>query len=375
MTIGDFTPEDLISVKLRLYVWRRSYNKLIAGQKWDNEEEILERLVTPEQVDCFQRSDMARNATTMFGVCQENNEPVTKLEFTNMRDYLMTSIALENAHRSGVAASATLSEYSRKKPDESGQNVIIRVKDHKTKIIYGPAVICLSKHKAQLLDIFVSCVRPQIKSDVDNIFTTWNGKPLMSGAVSRQINSIWVRSGVYSGTDGPKGNISTTVIRKSVTTLIHDNQRNDIEPVADLLSHSVTTAKKSYRYKDRERQAVVGATAIRKAVGSGERESKSVKWTKAQEGTVLQYFEKEIASCSITINEVREKLPMLAIDKTEKQTYDKIRSYFNHFPTEEDGPNEDVLPPIEEETAVQRVQRIVNDDSQLQALLRQQCPP
>ena len=76
---------------------------------------------------------IGRKAIKLF--CQVSEEPafeVAFLEFTNMRDYLMTVIALANAHRFGVSANMTLTEFKREKIYPKSGNVLLHVMNHKT---------------------------------------------------------------------------------------------------------------------------------------------------------------------------------------------------------------------------------------------------
>ena len=264
--LSDYTSDDFTTMKLRLYNWRKIYNAEIETQKWVTEEDELEALVTPEQLAVFENGELARKAIKLF--CQVSEDPafeVALLEFTNLRDYLMTIIALANAHRSGVSANMTLTEFKRAKIDPKSGNVLMHVMNHKTLRKHGPAVVCLTKHKFRYLELFVNQVRPKVGSNCQNVFITWNGMKMESGAVSRQINSIWKRSGVYGDKAPPKKNLCTTVICKSVTTLVHEYDESNAQPVADLLGHNLGTAKKIYRIRNREKQALKGSSAIANA--------------------------------------------------------------------------------------------------------------
>lgn len=330
LELPELGVDDFITAKLRLHKWRKTYNKVIDEQRWDREEAQMELLVSPDQWATFECSELARNAVKLLGTASES-EVFTMLEYTNVRDYLMTVIALQNAHRAGVASNLTLEEFGKRKLDDSGQNILIKVKYHKTKSTHGPAVICIPVQKARLLELFVKYLRPQVPGQANQVFVSWNGKPLESGSVSKQIHSIWTRSGVYDGFEMPKGNINTTIIRKSITTRVHDQQPDNAQPVADLLAHSLSTAKKVYRLRQREKQAVAGINVINSVFERPRPEStpsKPNKWSKDDEAKVLQYFEKEIVAQYINISMIREKLPLLDISKSEKQIYDKIRSYF-----------------------------------------------
>ena len=110
------TNEDYTVMKLFLYKWRKVYNKEIDERKWVDEADTLEALVTSEQKANFDQGASARNAVKLFGRVVEDKYFVpTLLEFTNMRDCLMTVIALANAHRSGVSANMKLEEFRKAK--------------------------------------------------------------------------------------------------------------------------------------------------------------------------------------------------------------------------------------------------------------------
>lgn len=245
--IGNYTTDDLVAMKLRLYNWRKTYNRQISDERWVREEELLDSLVTKEQIQIFEQGEMARKAIIILGSAEESSSYLTMMEFTSVRDFLMTSFALHNAHRSGVSANMLMKEYEKRKLDET--TCTINVRHHKTRYTHGSATVCIPLQLARLLDIYVTRIRPQISTTCENIFVTWNGKALEAGSVSRQINSVWSRSGIYTGSETKKVNMSTTLIRKSVTTAVHDEDHENAQPVADLLAHSLTTASKIYRVK------------------------------------------------------------------------------------------------------------------------------
>ena len=344
------TCEDFVSMKLRIHNWRKVYNKQIEEQRWVNEVDDLEVLVTPEQCANFEQGELARSAVKLFGrVTEERNFSPSLLEYTNMRDFNITTIALANAHRSGVSANLQMKEFKKATLDSKSGNFLINVMKHKTVRKHGPAVICLSAQKFRFLEIFVENVRNKIPANCDNVFLSWNGNSMESGAVSKQINSIWKRSGVYGENVPPKKNICTTVIRKSVTTLVHDQQEKDIQPLADLLAHNLQTAKNVYRMRNREKQAITGSAAISNVLhGSSTEPTKSrevsysepgpiatttksprlrLPWTTEEEEEVKNVFADEITNKEVSQANVRSKMAKLIIcQRYEKQVYDKIRT-------------------------------------------------
>ena len=125
--------------------------------------------------------------------------------------------------------------------------------NHKTRRNHCPAVVCLPQQKYRFMEMFVDNVRPQIGSDLQNVFLMWKGNTLESSEVSKQINWTWKHSGVYGDNEPLEKYLCTTFIRKSVTTLVQDNQVQDEQPLAYLSAHDLSTAKTYYQTGNREK--------------------------------------------------------------------------------------------------------------------------
>lgn len=318
------TSDDFTAMKLRLHNWRKSYNKSVDKQTWENMENKISSLVTPEQVQLFENGELARSAIKIFGATVDDDCFVpSMLEYTTTRDYLMTKIALLNAHRSGVSANMVVKEFNNHEINEAEGNVIIRVRHHKTFRKHGYAHICIPIQTFNFMKIFMK-LRERISCSCDNVFVTWRGKPMTSGGVSKQINSIWKRSGVYGDNPPPKKNIGTTVIRKSVTSLVHEHHVDEALPVADLLAHSLTTAGKHYRRKKMEKQATIAVKTIQKVFhGNNENSTLRRAWSDKEVSILNESFPDEKVSLEL----IRERWSNLKLEgRTVKQVYDKLRN-------------------------------------------------
>ena len=255
--------EECIAMKLRLSKWMKSYNKSIDERKWEIEEEENEALITPDQVKAFEEGELAREVVKLFGkVVEDNNFVPSITEFTKMRNYLIVCVALSCAARSGVSASMTLTEFGKHvyRPEDNMYQIYVR--RHKTFRSFGFALVCLTVQHFNYLKLYVDRVRPTFPVESERIFLSWKGKEMCSGAVSENINRIWRQAGVYGDREPPKKKMGATVIRRSVTTLIHKNDPENAQVVADLLAHSVTTARKTYRRKQMQERAVLATNAI-----------------------------------------------------------------------------------------------------------------
>ena len=91
---------DFVSMKLRFSNWRKAYGKKCEAQYWENEEELQEVLITEEQIATYEDGEMARNAIKLIGTSMEDESFLcSRSDFVMVRDYLLTAIALANAHR------------------------------------------------------------------------------------------------------------------------------------------------------------------------------------------------------------------------------------------------------------------------------------
>ena len=92
----------------------------------------------------------------------------------------------------------------------------MNVRHHKTFRYSRPAIIALSAQHFSWLKL---C--SQITAYHDHVFISWNGRAMKSGAISRQLHSIWVKAGIFK--DTPNKNICCNIIHKSTSTGLRDS--------------------------------------------------------------------------------------------------------------------------------------------------------
>ena len=191
--------EDARKAKEQVLEWMSSYNAPIAQRRWEKQLEDLEKLVTPKDIQEFDKSALARSAISTLGQCmgmsRENIQP-TQAEYCLVRDYLLTTICINNACRSGPLSSMTLGEF-RKAKDE-GNQLVVDVLKHKTMKYHGPATVVLSSSIHKWLLAFVSFMRHRLtgvtRENEDRVFISWSAKDMTSSMITAQINSFWQRS-------------------------------------------------------------------------------------------------------------------------------------------------------------------------------------
>ena len=233
--ITGVSTDKILQTKLKIIIWKKEYKKDAEKVSWLKEIQQYEMLVDPTQVRQYQNSDSAVKARRLYKHFGDGNEcDLNQHEYVAMRDHLFVCIHFSNAHRSGVSAHLTLKEFSRKEVRDGKINLMVH--DHKTKR-QGPATISLTHDEFEMLQIYVTKVRPQIRTSSDNVFITFNGLSMKSGAISRQIDSLWVKAGIYEKSQNRK-KLNCNIIRKSTTTGTRENNLGMEQEVADLMAHS-----------------------------------------------------------------------------------------------------------------------------------------
>ena len=181
-----FNFDLLSSMQVRLRNWMRTYQKMASSEKHARDETEEETLLTPERIAMFENSQVCREALLILEKLKTGGvEQLTRQSFTNVRDFLMSEILIENAHRSGVLANVTMTEYYKHQLKNGLQ--IIKVHRHKTFGTHGVARIILSAKTFSWLEVYVQSIRPQITllpQASDNLFVSWNGGGLTSGTDS-----------------------------------------------------------------------------------------------------------------------------------------------------------------------------------------------
>ena len=269
----------------------------------------------------------ARRLYKHFG---DGNEcDLNQHEYVAMRDHLFVCIHFSNAHRSGVSAHLTQKEFSKKEVRDGKINLMVH--DHKTKR-QGLATISLTHDEFEMLQIYVTKVRPQIKTSSNNVFITFNGLSMKSGVISRQIDSLWVKAGIYEKSQNRK-KLSCNIIRKSTTTGTRENYLGMEQEVADLMAHSKKTADKNYFLRQKMKTASKAGDVIRdffygdsSNVGPDDIVLLKKTWSKSEEEFLSATFEDELIEGVVPFNQVKRKYEGLNLQATEKQIYNKLQS-------------------------------------------------
>jgi hypothetical protein len=77
---------------------------------------------------------------------------------------------------------------------------IVHVAKHKTYHSSGPATLTFNRQQYQWMRLFLGHIRCFAGPKVNNFFVSASGQAMTPGAISNQINSLWVKAaGILSG--------------------------------------------------------------------------------------------------------------------------------------------------------------------------------
>ena len=380
----DISKEKILSLKEKVARWSTSLRKVCSKRHWEKMEEDFHALISPEQIEEFERSKAARDTICLLGqLSGENSMQISQSRYTLIRDFLLVEISIDNANRAGALANMKLGEFNRvSKHDE--ENVVL-VKDHKTLDTQGSARIVLSSKLHSWMSREVRSKVPGVTDNPrENVFLTWNAEAMVSSQINKAIKSVWKKAGM-------NGSPSSTLFRKSAVSKVHTTSHSNEaqENLADLMAHNIETARKFYRLQEKSKSSVkasrqlrsvmrgeVQETPVQKKISptscslSASEESVSKpsrsSWTVEMEALIGTVFKDEIDTKAVSLETVKGKIanhPQLNKEDP-KRVLDKIRAQWRFRKPPLISTEQPVSPPSEVETLQQRVERSLANESE-----------
>ena len=265
--------EAIISLRDKVTRWSSSYRVQSSKRHWEKMKEDYEALITPDQINEFERSKAARDAICLLGqLSGAHNIVITQAQYTLIRDFLLVEISIDNANRAGVLANMTVEEFN--SSTKENDDYLVLVKRSKTLSTHGPARIVLSPKLKSWIQIYIREVRSQVAGSTnrpdDSVFLSFFGEPMVSSQINKAMKSVWKKADV-------EGAPSSTLFRKSAVSNIHScNDSNEArENLADLMAHNISTAKKYYRLQEKSKSSVLASKQLRQVMRQDTEESSS----------------------------------------------------------------------------------------------------
>jgi site-specific recombinase XerD len=237
----DASPKVLSALMVPMMQWSKSYHRLVKARFLEKRMDDLEKLHTPEQIQKFNSSTVARAAVKTLGEYEEKPDETmpSQTEYTSVRDYLLTSICISNGSRSGALANMTIGEF--RSAQALDGSFVVKVKKHKTFTTHGPANIVLSTMLHNWMKIFINkfcyALADNTSENGEPVFLTWSNRPMDSSQIGCQIDSAWGKVfGKYAATGG------ATAFRKAAVSAVNRSDKSRREDLAGLMVHNKATA-------------------------------------------------------------------------------------------------------------------------------------
>ena len=331
--------------------WCKSLSKDVKRRLWEKQEEDLSRLITPEKVQDFAKTEFARSQIKILGELIDNKEKrpaLSQKEYCDLRNFMFIYILSQNGHRSGVLTNSTVAEYNKMTCVDG--TYMVAVKDHKTFSSHGQANLCFDDSLKAWVDIYVECARRRVDTgESDSLFLNWKGGKMSSSDLSAALTSAWRKAGMI----GNDTRISGTLMRKSCTTAVRNHNKEVKGSVAAHMAHSERTADKHYHlvqkransaFAARQLAAIMhGSSSYVVSSFEGKVDPKSndehdltptpplrQTWTEEEHKAVLDVFADQINRQSVTMKEVlalKQTHPLLKHSEN-KRLLDKIRGLY-----------------------------------------------
>jgi hypothetical protein len=241
----------------RVKRWINSLRKQSQTRYLQKMDDDLSKLISPEEISQFNSSESAIEAVKLLGTASlQRSSRLSESEYVLIRDFLLCKITFNNANRSGVMANMTTEQFKNAKLVDGHH--VVSVTDHKTASCHGPAKIILTPVLFAWLSIFVSDIRPsvlQTSVQEGNIFLSCRGEAMTSGQITKAMQSVWAKAGL-------KSSITCTLVRKTAVSAVHKHVPDSRANLADLMSHRLETATKSYRLADKNETTVSASRTL-----------------------------------------------------------------------------------------------------------------
>ena len=290
--------KNLDKVCVLLWQWRNTLYREIQEDSHKKQAKAREFFPKPEEIKEFDNSQIIIMATrTLENSLMVHGFKINTQHFCLVRDYLLTSLILDNASRPGAIGNMTLHEFSRAKRQNHGY--VVSVKRHKTGY-KGPANIACSKKVFTQLTNYLNGFRSKLEgiglAPNEKVFVSWNGGAMTSSLITMQMGSFWRRA-----MGNQEAKINPTLVRKYTTTVVHENMSESKPCTANLLCHSLGMADKKYAIFDKE-----GAAATGVKLKKVQRSSFDEKNSSYEDIPLQEIFKGAIRKGNIKTGDVRE---------------------------------------------------------------------
>lgn len=125
--------------------------------------------LTQDYLKEIQNTDASKTAIKLLGQALEGHV-LDQNEFSLVRDFLITTVLIENGSRPGTLETAKVSRFKMAAYVADDKTYTILVDEHKTTRHQGPAELTINERNFNYLKIYVNYIRPAFVASEDTLF-------------------------------------------------------------------------------------------------------------------------------------------------------------------------------------------------------------
>ena len=199
--------------------------------------------ITAEDLREFEDCERSKEAVKVLGEACDANRTLSINEFMLVRDFLITTIIVENASRPGPLENLKVSRFQRairqKKDDGDWMKI---VDEQKTSRHHGPAELSVDARIYRYMAAFHKFVRPQFARDGETyFFVTDEGVAFPKGNIGRRVTEYFQSAHIR-----PDIRVTATNIRKFHAGRALVMESSEKKVVHKHMKHTERTAEKNY---------------------------------------------------------------------------------------------------------------------------------
>ena len=254
----EVTVKGLGKVSRKLGAWHSTIRKEYMSENWETVLNETCNQVKPSDIKDFNQTEPALQAKKLL------EEAITReldiSEYCIVRDYLLTSLLLQNGQRPGVLEEVLRDDFNDAEADPVTGIYNIFATQHKTSAA-GPAQHTMTKSLHRHMQIFASHVRTIFHTNAEHLFVTSTGVPFQPGTLGKRITNFWTKTSTR-----PDIRITATRLRKMAATTVNlpDKEKRAIHAH---MTHTEHTADKCYIRPDPPSISASSHAMLKKNIG------------------------------------------------------------------------------------------------------------
>ena len=271
--------------------WRQSYrDECLKEAISRGSRDRLERITT-QHITGFNSSLYSKSAHALllkYDKCiptdVETCHTISSRDFVRGRNYLMATLCINNAHRTGVFAHFSMSDFKHGlaeyelEPDSHEGDIVFTVTEHKTASTHGAATFSVNTEERPLLAGYIKMRNKFVASVLNDeaaplVFITTTGGKLTQSHIASCLTAAFSNSGYNK-------RVTCTKLRKAATTLIYSTNPEKTNALASHMCHRPATQEKHYHLIDKRLNTVTTTRLLRNAYRSASNKVKIVSTVK-----------------------------------------------------------------------------------------------